>query len=59
MQAGLEWSQQQAKEQGLQQQHFCDYLLFLDADQVWGQQSSRKDAHVLQRLCAGGLSSGS
>lgn len=34
MQAGLEWSEQEADKQGLQQEHFCDFLLFLDADQV-------------------------
>lgn len=34
MQDGMEWSRQEAKRRGLQREHFCDYLLFLDADQV-------------------------
>jgi hypothetical protein len=34
MQAGIEWSKTEARRQGLKREHFCDYLLFLDADQV-------------------------
>jgi len=35
LQEGVEWSLQEAKRQGLTAgSHFCDYLLFLDADQV-------------------------
>lgn len=35
MQAGVEWSLEEAKRQGMPAgSHYCDYLLFMDADQV-------------------------
>lgn len=35
MQAGVEWSLEEAKRQGMPSgSHYCDYLLFMDADQV-------------------------